>query len=176
MFGKLNRPALSVVVDRSNWLTGLWISMVAPGTTAPDGSETTPLSDEFPVVCALALMTQSAKQNIASAIALINLYCKAVWFVSCVEIISSPISLAPRSCVARATKCGAACRKQWKMHACTRPRTRHHEFLGLGIWIRGLEAPGRGSYGRLEATHSLLPEARLESIADSVDRPAAVGE
>src|ERR1022692_2103961 len=174
--GKLNRTALSVVVDRSNWLTGLWISMVAPGTTAPDGSATTPLSDEFPVVCALPLMTQSAKQNIASAIALINLYCKAVWFVSCVEIISSPISLAPRSCVARATKCGAACRKQWKMHACTRPRTRHHEFLGLGIWIRGLEAPGRGSYGRLEATHSLLPEARLESIADSVDRPAAVGE
>ena len=94
MFGKLNRPALSVVVDRSNWLTGLWISMVAPGTTAPDGSATTPLSDEFPVVCALALMTPSAKQNIATAIALINLYCKGVWLVSCVEIISSPISLA----------------------------------------------------------------------------------
>src|ERR1035438_8082861 len=106
MFGKLNRPALSVVVDRSNWLTGLWISMVAPGTTAPDGSETTPLSDEFPVVCALALMTQSAKQNIATAIALINLYCKGVLLVSCVEIISPPISLAPRSCLARATKCG----------------------------------------------------------------------
>src|ERR1039457_6999249 len=105
MFGKPNRPALSVVVDRSNWLTGLRISMVAPDTTAPEGSATTPLSDEFPVVCALALMTPSAKQNIATAIAVINLYCKGVLLVSCVEIISPPLSLAPRSCVARATHC-----------------------------------------------------------------------
>src|ERR1017187_1456435 len=65
MFVKLNRPSPSVVADRLNWLTGLWISTVAPGTTAPVGSETTPVSDEFPDVCALPLLTQSAKQTIA---------------------------------------------------------------------------------------------------------------
>src|ERR1035438_1004457 len=80
--------------------------MVAPGTTAPDGSATTPLSDEFPVVCALALMTQSVKQNINTAIVPTTLCCKVVLLVSCFEIISSPISLAPWSCLARATKCG----------------------------------------------------------------------
>src|ERR1035437_7032425 len=80
--------------------------MVAPGTTAPDGSATTPLSDEFPVVCALPLMAQTAKQNTTTTTALTNLYWKAISFVSCFEVISPPISLAPRSCLARATKCG----------------------------------------------------------------------
>jgi hypothetical protein len=73
MFVKVNRPSPSVVVVRLNWLTGLWISTVAPGTTAPVGSETTPLSDEFPEVCALALLTQSTKQINTATTALTNM-------------------------------------------------------------------------------------------------------
>jgi hypothetical protein len=45
----LKLPLLSVVVERLNWLTGLWIVTVAFGTTAPEGSKTTPATDvEFP--------------------------------------------------------------------------------------------------------------------------------
>src|SRR5579884_4527097 len=46
-------PVELVVVVRSNWLTGLRISTVAFGTTAPDGSRTVPSTDvELPADCA----------------------------------------------------------------------------------------------------------------------------
>src|SRR5580704_15548617 len=49
MLVKANFPALSVVVERSRPLTGLRISTVALGTTAPVGSTTLPLIEpEFP--------------------------------------------------------------------------------------------------------------------------------
>src|SRR6266481_3044133 len=48
-------PLLSVVVERLNWLTGLWISTVALGTTAPEGSRTVPATEvELPPDCANA--------------------------------------------------------------------------------------------------------------------------
>jgi hypothetical protein len=43
-FGKLKLPELSVVVDRSNWLTGLCMVTVAPATTALEGSVTVPVT------------------------------------------------------------------------------------------------------------------------------------
>jgi hypothetical protein len=54
---KANFPALSVVVDRSKPLTGLRISTVAFGMTAPLGSTTVPLIDpEFPTDWALTMV------------------------------------------------------------------------------------------------------------------------
>jgi hypothetical protein len=45
----VNLPELSVVAVRSKPLTGLRISTVALGTTAPEGSVTVPVTDvEFP--------------------------------------------------------------------------------------------------------------------------------
>ncbi len=59
----VNLPDLSVVAFRSNWLTGLWISTVALGTTAPDGSATVPVTEvELPPDCATAF-SPNAKKN-----------------------------------------------------------------------------------------------------------------
>src|SRR5208337_4523753 len=68
--------------------------MVAPGTTAPNGSATTPLSDEFPVVCALASLAQRTKQKSPTTNALTNLCRNTLPVFSCFDIISSPICLA----------------------------------------------------------------------------------
>jgi hypothetical protein len=58
------------------------------------GSATTPLRDELPELCALTLVTQTAKHNIVSKPPLTNL---REHFVRtfCFNIASSPISLAP---------------------------------------------------------------------------------
>jgi hypothetical protein len=49
IFAKANFPAASVVAERSKPLTGLRISTVADGTTAPVESTTLPLMEpEFP--------------------------------------------------------------------------------------------------------------------------------
>jgi hypothetical protein len=53
-FVKLNLPALSVEVERSYWLTGLWICTTAFGTTAPEESTTVPLIVELVLDCAAA--------------------------------------------------------------------------------------------------------------------------
>jgi hypothetical protein len=42
-----------VVVERSYWLTGLWMVTVAPATTAPEGSVTVPAMFAALPVCAM---------------------------------------------------------------------------------------------------------------------------
>jgi hypothetical protein len=57
-----------VVTVRSNWLTGLRISTVAFGTTAPLGSNTVPVTAvEFPADCAWTLRPIKKKEMIKKA-------------------------------------------------------------------------------------------------------------
>jgi hypothetical protein len=63
-FGKLKAPELSVVVERSYWLTGLCMVTVAPTTTAPEGSVTVPaMLAEFPFWALPAGAAASAPNN-----------------------------------------------------------------------------------------------------------------
>src|SRR6266403_5756941 len=63
----LNFPEASVLVERENPLTGLRISTVALGTTAPDGSGTVPVTEvELPADCAARvgpIRTETARKN-----------------------------------------------------------------------------------------------------------------
>jgi hypothetical protein len=90
-FGKLKFPWLSVLVVRVYSLTGLVITTVAPGTTAPDGSVTTPVTDELPEVWARAWIVLSAKQKIATQTAAADLRRMSASIFFWFEVISSPI-------------------------------------------------------------------------------------
>jgi hypothetical protein len=64
----LKLPLLSVVVERLKALTGLCISTVAFGTTAPEGSKTVPVTDvEFPPDCAYAVRPSTMQKRIVEA-------------------------------------------------------------------------------------------------------------
>src|SRR5664280_854052 len=109
-------------------------------------------------------MAQTAKQNTTTTTALTNLYWKAISFVSCFEVISPPISLAPAIVLSPRNKMRAARREQWKLHPCTHVRARGRAITSFLAWEFGLEAWRRPGGGPVSYTHLRAHETVLDLV------------